>query len=72
MNKLSYRIGQWSATLLLITFAVWILSFAAIVNRSPLFFWTNLSDYTVHYRSTGHFYQHLAYLFMLIAGPHSC
>jgi hypothetical protein len=69
MNKLSYRIGQWSATLLLITLAIWILSFAAIAIRSPLFFWSNLSDYMVHYRSTGHFYQHLAYLFMLIAGP---
>jgi len=69
MNNLSYKIGQWSAISLVICFAIWILSFVGIAVSSPLFYWTKLSDYITHYHSGGHFFQHLAYLFMLLAGP---
>ncbi len=69
MNNISIKIGRWAALFLLIAFSVWILSFVAIAMQSPLYFWTNLEDYLVHYHSGNHFYQHLAYLFMLLTGP---
>ena len=69
MKNLSFNIGYWSALFMLIAFVIWIISFAGIAITSPLFYWTNLEDYMVHYQSTGHYLQNLAYLFMLLAGP---
>ena len=69
MNNISNKIGRWAAIFLLIAFFVWILSFVGIAIQSSFFIWTSLEDYMVHYRSTGHFYQHLAYVFMLLTGP---
>jgi hypothetical protein len=69
MNNLSSKIGYWSALSMLFAFAIWILSFAGIAVTSPLFYWTNLPDYIVHYQSTGHHFQHLAFLFTLFIGP---
>ena len=69
MNNISSKIGRWAAIFLLIAFSVWILSFVGIAIQSSFFIWNSLEDYMVHYRSTGHFYQHLAYVFMLLTGP---
>jgi hypothetical protein len=69
MNHLSIRIGYWSSIALLVTFVVWIISFAGIAATSPLFYWTGPADYMAHYQSTSHYFQHLAYFFMLLAGP---
>lgn len=69
MNKLSFRIGYWSAISLTFSFAIWIVSFVGIALTSPLFYWTNLADYIVYVQSNGRFFQNLAYVFMLLSGP---
>jgi len=69
MKNISYQIGFWSAIVLIIAFAVWIISFVGIALTSPLFIWTNLSDYIDHMHMNKHFFQNLAYVFMLLAGP---
>ena len=69
MKNLSFKIGYWSALSMLVAFVVWIVSFTGIAITSPLFYWTNLEDYMVHYQSTSHYFQNLAYLFMLFTGP---
>jgi hypothetical protein len=69
MKNISNKIAFWASIFLLIAFSIWILSFVGIAMQSSFFIWTNLEDYMVHYRSTGHFHQHLAYVFMLLTGP---
>jgi hypothetical protein len=69
MNNISFKIGYWSAISLAITFIIWIASFAGIALTSPLFTWTNLSDYVVYFQSYDRFFQNLAYVFMLFSGP---
>lgn len=69
MKNISFEIGYWAAIILTITFAVWIVAFIGIAITSPLFFWTNLNDYIIYFQSNGRFFQNLAYVFMLFAGP---
>jgi len=69
MNKISYKIGYWSSILILIAFIIWIVSFLGIAISSPLFYWTNLSDYIIYFKANNHFFQNLAMIFMLLFGP---
>lgn len=70
MNVISYKIGYWSAILMAISFVIWLVSFVGIALTSPLFYWTGVSDYISHIQATeSHFFQNLAYLFMLLLGP---
>jgi len=69
MKNLSFKIGYWSALSMLVAFVIWIVTFTGIAITSPIFYWTNLKDYMVHYQSTSHHFQNLAYLFMLFTGP---
>jgi len=69
MKNISNKVAFWASIFLLVAFSVWILSFVGIAIQSSFFIWTNMEDYMVHYRSAGHFYQHLAYVFMLLTGP---
>jgi hypothetical protein len=75
MHNTSIRIGYGSALALFVSFIVWIACFAGIAYfeeiaaTSHLFTWTDLDAYLEHYRATGRFFQHLAYLFMVLTGP---
>lgn len=69
MNKLSLKIGYWSAIFLALAFVVWIVSFIGIAITSPLFYWTNLYDYITYVQANNRFFQNLAYVFMLLTGP---
>ena len=69
MKNISNKVAFWASIFLLVAFSAWILSFVGIAIQSSFFIWTDLEDYMVHYRAAGHFYQHLAYVFMLLTGP---
>jgi len=69
MNKLSYKIGFWSAQLLTFTFVIWIVCFIGIATTLPLFYWTNLPDYLTYYQTNGQFLQNIAKFFMFLFGP---
>jgi len=69
MHHISYRVGYWSAVALIIAFAAWIVSFAAIALTQSVFRWTDMSDYITRVQDGNRFFQHLAYFFMLMAGP---
>lgn len=69
MNNLSYRIGIWSAQLLVFTFVIWIVCFIGIATTSPLFYWTNLPDYIDYFKSNSQHFQNIAKSSMLLFGP---
>ena len=69
MNTISYKIGYWSAVSLVLSFVVWIICFTGIAITSPLFHWTNISDYLVYEHSHSQFFQNTAKFFMLLFGP---
>ncbi|HNW51681.1 MAG TPA: hypothetical protein PKH79_11410 [Prolixibacteraceae bacterium] len=69
MNRISAKIGFWSALAMLVTFMIWIVSFVGISATSPLFFWTDLDHYLEYYRSNNQFFQNLAKSAMFIFGP---
>ena len=69
MKTLSYNIGFWSSILLTLSFVAWIVCFTGIALTSPLFYWTNLSDYIVYAQSYNQVFQNIAKAFMLILGP---
>jgi hypothetical protein len=69
MNTISYKIGYWSALLLIVSFAAWIVCFTAIALTSPLFLWTNLQDYLNFTQSHSQVFQNIAKCFMLLFGP---
>jgi hypothetical protein len=53
MNRLSIRLGFWSALLSALMFVVYTVSFVAILMVNPLFLWTNFADY-VEYNGRYH------------------
>ncbi len=69
MNTLSYKIGFWASLLLTISLVVWIICFTGIAITSPLFYWTNLSDYLAYENAYSQVFQNIAKSFMLIFGP---
>ena len=69
MSSLSIKLGFWSALLSAIAFIVFTGCFVAIVMVSPIFIWTDLSDYVFYVSNNSQFFQHLARLTMLLFGP---
>ena len=69
MNTLYYKIGLWSSIILTISFVAWIVCFVGIAATSPLFIWTNLSDYLDFENANSQVFQNIAKIFMLIFGP---
>lgn len=69
MNRLSYKIGLWASLLLAVSFIAWIVCFTGIALTSPLFIWTNLSDYLLYEHANNQILQNVAKFFMLIFGP---
>ncbi len=66
MNNLTRKLGYWSALISASTFVIWIICFVGIVLTSPLFQWTNFSEYLDYITSNSQFFQYLAKSFMLI------
>jgi hypothetical protein len=69
MKTLSYKIGFWASILLTVSFVVWIVCFIGIALTSPLFYWTNLTDYLNFVQKHSQVFQNTAKLFMLFLGP---
>lgn len=69
MSRLSYKTGLWASFLLAISFIAWIVCFTGIALTSPLFIWTNFTDYLIYEQSYSQVYQIIAKFFMLIFGP---
>lgn len=66
MNKITSKLGYWSALISALTFVIWIISFVGIAITSPLFTWTNMSDYLEFINSNPQFFQYLAKSFMIV------
>lgn len=69
MNKLSLKIGYWSALLCALIFVVFSICFAAIAATQPLFVWTNLEDYLLSVRENNQLFKHVAQVAMLLFAP---
>src|SRR5512147_1124753 len=69
MNRLSARLGFWSAFSVTVTFLVFTVCFVAIPLTSPVFIWKDLAGYVAYMSNNNQFYQNLARLAMLLFGP---
>jgi hypothetical protein len=69
MNRISYNIGMWASMLLALSFVAWLVSFTGIALTSPLFIWSNISDYLLYESTYDQVFQNVAKFFMLIFGP---
>lgn len=69
MNTISSKTGFWSSMAMLITFIIWIISFAGIAATSPLFIWSDLNNYIEYYKSNSQLFQNIAKAAMLVFGP---
>ncbi len=69
MNRLSVQIGFWSALICALAFLAFAICFVAVLTTSPLFFWTDLSDYMAYIQENGQFWASLARLCMLVFAP---
>ncbi len=54
------RIGFWSALLSALAFLVFTVCFIGVAVTSPIFMWTNLTDYLVYVQENGQFLQTIA------------
>ncbi len=66
MNKVVLKTGLWSASICLISFIVWIISFTGIAIQSPLFHWTNIDGYIDFVEKNSQIFQYLAKSFMIV------
>ncbi len=66
MNKIISKLGYWSALISASTFVIWIICFVGIMATSPLFYWTNLTEYLDFISSNNQFFQYLAKSFMIV------
>jgi hypothetical protein len=69
MNPISRKLGIWSASMLTLAFAAWIVCFVGIAATSPLFQWTNLGDYLTFEKANSQVFQYTAKFFMMLFGP---
>jgi hypothetical protein len=69
MNKLSTRLGYWTALLCGLTFILFTVCFIAILIVNPLFIWTNFDEWVSYSKDNNQFFKHLAQLMMLLFGP---
>jgi len=68
MNIISNKLGYWAALLITVTFISWIFLFVAILITSPMFIWTNFSDFLKYYNDNNQLLQNTAKIFMLFFG----
>lgn len=66
MNYLILKTGRLSALICLISFAIWIISFTGIALSSPLFYWTNLTEYIDYVNKYPQFFPNLAKSFLIV------
>lgn len=66
MNRITIKLGFWSALICAVTFVIWIICFVSIAITSPLFTWTNIADYQQYISTNNQFFQYLAKAFMLL------
>ena len=69
MNRLSLRLGRWSAFLIAADFILYTVCFVAILMSPPVFVWTNLADYVAYATTHSSFFRDAAMYLMLIFGP---
>ena len=68
-NSLSLKLGYWSASLGALTFLIFMVCFVSIIVTTPLFTWTNLSDYIKHINGNKPIFLYIAQVSMLLFGP---
>lgn len=66
LSRLAASLGYWSALLSVLAFAVYIVSFVAILRAGPLFLWTGFADYIAYVQAYHTFWQELGRLSMLL------
>lgn len=69
MHTIPYKTGLWASVLLALSFVAWIVCFTGIALTSPLFIWTNLTDYLLYEQSYSQVFQLTAKFFMLVFAP---
>lgn len=69
MNRLALKLGFWASLGVAVTFVLYTLSFVAILMTSPVFTWTNLTDYVTHTQTYSQLFPDLGRLTMLLFGP---
>ncbi len=68
-NRLTVRLGFWSALLAAATFVIFTICFVAVFLNPPLFIWTNFADYVASARNNQSIFKSLAQLMMLLFAP---
>ena len=66
MNNYALKLGFWSALCAALTFVLFTICFVVVAMTSPIFLWTNLSDYLDYVATNGLFWQNLARFCMLL------
>lgn len=69
MNQTAVKLGFWSSTLAAAMFLIFTVCFVLILATSPLFFWTDLSDYLVYVNENDQSLATLARLCSLLFAP---
>ncbi|MFW6121895.1 MAG: hypothetical protein ACOC80_13510 [Petrotogales bacterium] len=67
MNKLSAKLGFWSAFICLLAFILYMVGFMAIMIVNPPFVWTDLADFVEYTNNYNQFYKHMAEFSMLVS-----
>jgi len=68
ISSLATKIGFWAASTAALTFILYTICFTAILLSSPLFTWTNLTDYVTYIEMYGGPFRPLAQFTMLLFG----
>lgn len=68
-NRLTARLGFWSAVLAAATFILFTICFVAVLLNPPLFVWTNFPDYVASAQQNQSIFKSLAQLSMLLFAP---
>ena len=68
-NRLTARLGFWSALLAAATFILFTICFMAVFLNPPLFVWTNFADYITSAKQNQSIFKSLAQLSMLLFAP---
>ncbi len=68
-NRLTVRLGFWSAVLAAAMFIVFTICFVGVLLNPPLFVWTNFSDYVASAKNNQQLFKSIAQLTMLLFAP---
>jgi hypothetical protein len=69
LDRLTARLGLWSALLAAATFVLFTICFVAVFLNPPLFVWTNFADYAASARQNLSIFKSLAQSSMLLFAP---